>query len=156
MDTKRILCPVDFSSASDAALDLASKLARETGAKLFIIHIEDSAAVVSPGLFGNLPPTTNIEDHRLAKTLPTATEVSFEHDLLFGDPADEIVEFANKKDIDLIVMGSHGRTGLLRMLMGSVAEGVIRNAPVPVLSLKPDSKHLMDSPSEEVANEQRN
>ena len=146
MKAKRILCPVDFSESSDVALDLASKLARENGAKLFIVHVDENAAMVHPGLFGGLPPVAWREKHRLSDTLPTATEVLFEHDLLIGDPTDEIVEFANNKNIDLIVMGSHGNTGLLRVLLGSVAEGVVRKSPVPVLTLKADARTSVESP----------
>lgn len=136
MKAKRIVCPVDFSPVSNAALDLASKLARENGAKIYIVHVEEAAAVVHPGLFGGLPPVTWPDRQKLNSTLPTATEVLFEHDLLLGDPAEEIVEFAKRKDADLIVLGTHGNTGLLRVLMGSVAEGVVRSSPVPVLTLK--------------------
>lgn len=147
MKAKRILCPVDFSEQGDVALDVASKLARENGAKLFIVHVEENAAVAHPGLFGGLPPATWRESHKLANVLPTATEVLFEHDLLVGDPSKEIVDFAEKHDIDLIVLGSHGHTGLLRLLMGSVAEGVVRNATVPVLTVKADAKSLAEASS---------
>ena len=136
MKAKRIVCPVDFSDTSNVALDLASKLARENGAKVFIIHVEDVAAAAHPGLFGGLPPATWPLRQKLNATLPTATEVRFEHDLLIGDPADKIVEFATAKGADLIVMGTHGTTGLARVLMGSVAENVVRRSPVPVLTLK--------------------
>ena len=134
MKAKHILCPVDFSDYSDAALDLASSLARDTGAKLYIIHVEEQASLTAM--------LRVLDGHRLFKKLPTATEVRFEHDVLLGDPAREIVKFAKEKGVDLIVMGSHGRTGLSRVLMGSVAEVVARTAPVPVLTLKADSKKL--------------
>ena len=146
MQAKRILCPVDFSETSDVALDVASKLARENEAKLFIVHVEENPTVVHPGVFGGLPPVAWKERHKLSDTLPTATDVRFEHDLLVGDPANEIVGFAERKNIDLIVMGSHGVTGLLRLLMGSVAEGVVRRSPVPVLTLKAKVNELAKSP----------
>jgi len=136
MKAKRIVCPVDFSESSDAALDLASKLARENGAKIFIVHVEDNATLVHPGLFGGLPPVTWPSRQQLNSTLPTATEVLFEHDLLLGNPAEQIVKFAERKEADLIVMGTHGNAGMLRVLMGSVAEGVVRRSTVPVLTLK--------------------
>lgn len=145
MHAKRILCPVDFSETSDVALDVASKLARASDAKLFIVHVEENAAVVHPGLFGGLPPVTWKERHKLSNALPTATEVTFEHALLVGNPANEIIEFAKQRDIDLIVMGTHGETGLLRALMGSVAEGVVRRSPVPVLTLKADADVLAET-----------
>jgi len=136
MKAKKIVCPVDFSEASEKALDLASKLARENGAKMYIVHVEELASLIHPGLFGGLPPVTMPSRRKLNSTLPTATEVLFEHDLLIGDPAEKIVEFAEKKGADLIVMGTHGNTGMVRVLMGSVAEGVVRRSPIPVLTLK--------------------
>ena len=142
MNANRILCPVDFSEASNRALDLASKLAREADAKLYIVHVEENAAVTHPGLFGGLPPAISSDKRRLNNTLPTATEVTFEHDMLVGNPVDEIIEFAKQNHIDLIVMGSHGLTGVARVLLGSVAEAVVRKSPVPVLTLKTTSKEL--------------
>ena len=136
MKINKIVCPVDFSMPSDAALDLASKLARESGAKMYIVHVEDEASLVHPGLLGGIPPVTWPARQRLNETLPTATEVLFEHDLLLGDPATKIVDFAKEKEADLIVMGTHGSSGMVRLLMGSVAENVVRRSPVPVLTLK--------------------
>jgi len=136
MKTKKIVCPVDFSEASEKALDLASKLARANGAKMYIVHVEALASLAQPGLFGGLPPVSMPSRRKLNATLPTATEVLFEHDLLIGNPAEKIVEFAERKGADLIVMGTHGNTGIVRVLMGSVAEGVVRRSPIPVLTLK--------------------
>ena len=136
MKATRIVCPVDFSDASNAALDLASKLARENGAKVFIVHVEQPGPLEHPGLMEGLPPVVYPARDKLNSTLPTATEVHFEHDLLFGSPAAKIVEFAQSKNADLIVMGTHGHTGALRLLMGSVAENVVRYSPIPVLTLK--------------------
>ena len=138
MKTKKIVCPIDFSEASEKALDVASKLARANGAKMYIMHVEELASLVHPGLLGGLPPVTLPSRRKLNSTLPTATEVRFEHDLLIGNPAEKIVEFAIEKGADLIVMGTHGNTGMTRVLMGSVAEGVVRRSPIPVLTLKAD------------------
>lgn len=145
MKTKIIVCPVDFSDASEKALDLASKLARANGAKMYIVHVEELASLVHPGLLGGLPPVTMPSRQELNAVLPTATEVLFEHDLLIGDPAEKIVEFAEEKGADLIVMGTHGNTGMLRLLMGSVAEGVVRRSPIPVLTLKADFEDATDA-----------
>lgn len=155
MKTKKIVCPVDFSEASEKALDLASKLARDNRAKIYIVHVEESAAVAHPGLFGGLPPVVWEDRQKLNSTLPTATEVRFEHDLLVGNPAEKIVEFAKEKGADLIVMGTHGHTGVVRVLMGSVAEGVVRRSPVPVLTLKAtfddEAEDVEDSKATETA-----
>ena len=136
MKAKNILCPVDFSECSDASLDLASQLAMENSAKLYIVHVEETSAVIRPGLFDRLPPLTWKERYKLSKAVPTKSGIRFEHKLLIGDPAEKIVEYAKTNDIDLIVMGSHGRTGLLRAIVGSVADAVIRRSPVPVLTLR--------------------
>ena len=143
MKAMSIVCPVDFSEASKRSLDVASKLARSNGAKVYIVHVEEPASLVHPGLFGGLPPVTMPSRRRLNSTLPTATEVKFEHDLLIGDPVEMIVEFAKTNGADLIVMGTHGNTGIVRALLGSVAEGVVRRAHIPVLTLKSDFE---DSP----------
>jgi len=68
--------------------------------------------------------------------VPSDPSVSFEHKLLAGDPAAAIVEAADQENVDLIVLGTHGRTGLTRLLMGSVAENVVRKAKCPVLTVK--------------------
>jgi nucleotide-binding universal stress UspA family protein len=72
----------------------------------------------------------------LGNVVPTDHNVPFEHRLLVGEPATAIVEDAEKEGADLIVMGTHGRTGLSRLLMGSVAEAVVRRAKCPVLTVK--------------------
>lgn len=145
MHAKRIVCPVDFSKPSEMALEVASKLARDNRAKLFIVYVEDVTVTTHPGLFGGLPPMGWAARQKLNATLPTATEVEFEHDMLVGDPADQIVEFAEKKGADLIVMGTHGHTGIARVLLGSVAEGVVRRATVPVLTLKQVTPALVEN-----------
>ena len=145
MNAQKILFPTDFSPPSETALALASSLARERGAMLYIIHIEDNPAPYGPGLHGQVPSPVAVDGHRLARTLPTATEVTFQHDLLLGDPAREIVRFAREKQIDLIVMGSHGRTGLKRALAGSVAEAVMRQTTVPVLTVNSSAQQLAES-----------
>ena len=145
MQAKRIVCPIDFSEASRAALDVASNLAREDGSKVFIVHVEEVSSATHPGLFGVGPlASPNLRD-KLNATLPTATEVQFEHYLLIGDPVDRIVEFVKERDADLIVMGTHGITGVARLLMGSVAAGVIRRSPVPVLTLKATANALTET-----------
>ena len=134
-NVRRILCPVDFSDCSQASLDLASLLAREDGSKLFIVYVEQNPFPYGPAVHGGVP---NVEEeaHDLFKTLPAATNVEFEHDLLVGDPVSRLIEFIQEKDVDLVVMGSHGRTGLSRALIGSVAEHMVRQSPVPVLTVK--------------------
>ncbi len=143
MEIKKILFPTDFSHSSDAALSLATSLARDTGAKLLIAHVEEPPVAYGGGeMYYGIPEPVE-EDLRkmLKEVVPTDPNVPYEHHLVTGDPASAIVRLAKDEDVDLIVMGTHGRTGLLRMLMGSVAEAVVRRAPCPVLTFRPKAKN---------------
>jgi universal stress protein A len=145
MRIRKIVCPTDFSPFTDAALSYASTLAAESGAMLYIVHVDEyrhsnpatgdvAYIYVHPGNnshHGNIP-------NRLDHVKPTSSCV-FERRYLAGEPAREIVAFAERENVDLIVMGSHGRTGLSRLLMGSVAECVARRATCPVLIVKQPS-----------------
>jgi nucleotide-binding universal stress UspA family protein len=143
MITRKILCPTDFSHYTDAALSYASALAAESGATLYIVHVDEyrdaSAALGEAALNYDAAWTatdrSEVRQH-LEQVKPTVSRVDYEHRYLEGGPIHEIIEFAAREQIDLIVMGSHGRTGLSRLLMGSVAEGVARRAPCPVLIVK--------------------
>lgn len=149
MNIKRILFATDFSECSIVALEFASRLANETGARLFIVHINGIVDVSIP----SIPPVEGgyyydapwgYERHevkeRLIKIAPTVANVAYEHCYLTGPPVAQILKFAERERVDLIVIGSHGRTGFSRLLMGSVAEGVVRNAKCPVLVVKQAAK----------------
>ena len=138
MHAKKILFPTDFSTLSDAALRHATALARDMGAKLIIIHIEEPPAAYGTGemYYGIPDPDTPALAKMLEAVLPSDAAVPFEHRMVTGDPAGEIVALAKEEKVDLIVMGTHGRTGLGRLLMGSVAEAVVRRAPCPVFTFK--------------------
>ena len=142
MDIKRILCPIDFSDTSELALEVASDFARDTLATLYIVHVEDNPVPFGPGLHGGLPSPIDKDNHRLWATLPTATNVDFEHHLLLGPSKDTIVRFIDEKEIDLVVVGSHGRSGISRALVGSFAEELMRASPVPVLTVRPNMKRV--------------
>ena len=143
MNVKRILFPTDFSHCSDAALKHASTLAAEADALLYIVHVDErpdvSAAIGEAGFV--YPTTWDAQDRRevrdrLSKVVPSVASANYEHHFLSGSPLREILRFAEREHVDLIVMGSHGRTGLSRLLMGSIAEGVMRKAQCPVLIVK--------------------
>ena len=138
MNAKKILFPTDFSTSSDAGLRHATALARESGAMLLIVHVEEAPIAYGGGeMYYGLPnPDHAAIREMLQAVTPTSTGVSYEHRLIVGDPAAEIVRLAGQEGVDLIVMGTHGRTGLKRMLMGSVAEAVVRRASCPVLTFK--------------------
>lgn len=136
MKVSHILCPVDFSRSSATVLDFASRLAQDTSATLHIAFVEEDPAPYGIGLFGQLPLPISADGQRLSQLRPTLEGVKCQHHLLLGDAASQIVQFACERDVDLIVMGTHGRSGMLRLLMGSVAEEVLRRATCPVLTIK--------------------
>jgi nucleotide-binding universal stress UspA family protein len=138
MNASRILFPTDFSPASDESLRWATSLARDTGATLLIVHVEEPPMAYGGGEL-YVPPVEDTRDELLRtlhQVIPLDPRVAFEQKLLVGDPASAIVAAAEKENVDLIVMGTHGRTGLTRLLMGSVAEAVVRKAKCPVLTVK--------------------
>lgn len=140
MNFKTILCPIDFSDSSDAAIGYASLLASESGARLFIVHVEEPLPEYPPDFAGYGIGSGASEEEQLFDLLgsfqPTVEGVEFEHRHLKGSPASEILRFAEQEKIELIVMGTHGRKGLSRFLMGSVAESIVRRAQCPVLTIK--------------------
>jgi universal stress protein A len=139
MHADKILFPTDFSPASEHALRWATSLARDSGATICIIHVEEPPMAYGGGeMYVGFDDASTKEELRrvLVQVVPTDHNVAFDHKLLVGDPADAIVHEAEAEGADLIVMGTHGRTGLTRLLMGSVAEAVVRRAKCPVLTVK--------------------
>lgn len=145
MNLKSILCPVDFSEFSQSANEYASVLAKSTNAKIIYIHVP------SPEIFYGSYAYADVENNekeilkRLQEVVPTVEGVDCLHVVEFGSDSERIVEYAKENDVDLIVMGTHGRTGLRRFLMGSVAESVVRKSECPVLAIKSNSEVLQDS-----------
>jgi nucleotide-binding universal stress UspA family protein len=146
MKRRTILCPVDFSTASLAALKEASTTAKEAGGHLIVLH------VVKPVQGDDLcPPLYDAayKEELLASLKDVAVpqdRVSIEHRILVGNPAPIIVRIAEEEGVDLIVMGTHGRSGFRRLFLGSVAEAVVRSARCPVLTIREanaDSEQLV-------------
>ncbi|HZL88792.1 MAG TPA: universal stress protein [Pirellulaceae bacterium] len=138
MKANKILVPTDFSEGSEMALDWATVLARDTGATLLLLHVEAIPLTTGGGEFMYLdtrPPTAELAE-RLERVAPKDPGVPVVRRLLTGDPASAILRTAEEEDVELIVMGTHGRRGITRLLMGSVAEEVVRKAPCPVLTVK--------------------
>jgi len=139
----RILVPTDFSLPSEGALAYAKTLAERFGASIHLLHVlEDpySTSAYATEVYGYLPPglkeswQKNAEE-RLAKLVPAAG-IGNTATVIFGAPAKAIVEHADNNGIDLIVMGTHGRSGVAHLLLGSVAERLIRTARCPVLTVR--------------------
>lgn len=126
----------DFSPASEPALRVALEYARRLGARLHIVHVRWPGA--DPG------PDERLEALGLSAGVPVATAV------LAGAPASQIVDYARRHRATLVVIGTHGRTGISRALIGSVAERVVRTAPCPVLVVPADTPPV-SSPEREVA-----
>lgn len=138
MNAKKIVFPTDFSTCSDEAMEQATALARDMGAKLLIVHVEEPPAAYGGGeMYYGIPEPDNAALLKmLHDVVPRDPAVPYEHRLLMGDPAAEIVRFAEEENADMIVLGTHGRTGFKRLLMGSVAEAVVRRATCPVFTVK--------------------
>ncbi len=139
MNVKTILVPFDFSSCSESALHFGTTLARDNRASLLILHAMQPFEIYDiDAKYGAIPLYPDADTlTRLLKTIkPSDSRVPFDHHLVIGDAAMKIAEFAKQESVDLIVMGTHGRTGLARLLTGSVAESVLRRAPCPVFTVK--------------------
>jgi len=147
MKFEQILFPTDFSHSSDTGLEFATALARKLGARMIIVHVEEPPVVYGTGemYYGVPNPDSEALTGMLSAVKPSDPSVPYEHRLVTGDPASEIVRLAEESGADMIVMGTHGRTGLRRMLMGSVAEAVVRRAHCPVLSFKPEDEQSDDA-----------
>jgi nucleotide-binding universal stress UspA family protein len=138
---KRILVPLDGSQTSAAALKEALKLAKEQGARLCLTHVyERIKHVVTEGVIDLTPALRRQGEQLLAEAASRARKAGVKATAALVDAGSRrvpaaIVEQAEKENSDLIVMGTHGRRGFERLILGSVAEGVTRRATVPVLLL---------------------
>ncbi|QDU48834.1 universal stress protein [Gimesia panareensis] len=135
---KKILVPVDFSEASLEAIKKAIEIA-EDPSSVTVVHVMIPLDLVSPGvLFGGLTDEKRTDHvNKLVKEEFAKHQiegVTFE--TLIGDPGIKIADYAKEKEIELIVIPSHGYTGLTRLALGSVAERVLRHAPCPTLVLR--------------------
>jgi nucleotide-binding universal stress UspA family protein len=144
MEMKKILFATDYSEASRHSLPFATSLARDTGAELLIAHVTDRELYLVGERFDEELQPSPAEMHDLKSIVPTDPQVRYEHRLVYGEPgitetvnpAEEIVKLAQEEHVDAIVLGTHGRSGLSHLFMGSVAESVVRKAPCPVVTIK--------------------
>ena len=145
IELKRILVPTDFSEFSQQAVRYGCELANRFSAELHVIHVAQDAFPIVPEA-GMLSVS---HDDYMARVIESATKLLGDvpdaslytrpvtRSVEAGVPFVEIIRYARQKQMDLIVMSTHGRTGLVHMLMGSVAEKVVRKAPCPVLTIRP-------------------
>ncbi len=140
----RILMPTDFSDPSDVALTYATALAGAFGASVHLLHVVDASieqelaarqAFVADADLSEAARTRAGEELAQLLTRPDRERLRVTCATVTGTPPAAIVDYARREGIDLIVMGTHGRGGVARLLIGSVAENVVRMAPCPVLTV---------------------
>lgn len=144
----RILLPTDFSPYSAEATKYACAFAEKFDAELHLLHVLETHLSSTPEFAAGLALPTQVKESKqaceeaLAKVLDSAWAQSRKsktvRQLVEGTPFVEIVRYAKEHNIDLIVLGTHGRSGLAHVLLGSVAERVVRKAACPVLTIRPD------------------
>jgi len=136
-----ILHPTDFSDYSAYAFHIATDLARQYQATVLVLHVAETVGAANV-TYGEAVSQLEPESYRqrllddLRQAVPPPAGVAVEYLVAGGDPAAEVAQVAAQRGSDLIVMGTHGRTGLGRLLMGSIAEKVVRLAPCPILITK--------------------
>ena len=151
---KKILLPTDFSEYSEAARDFACSLVEKFGAELHLLHVLQDLVAMAPEPGMAFPPPGDYMQEleasaRQALEKRPGESLSGDHTVVrevrHGSPFLEIIRYAKDNDIDLIVMGTHGRSGLAHVLLGSVAEKVVRKSPCPVLTVRPEA-HKFEMP----------
>lgn len=150
---RRILVPVDFSRCSRAALDYAIDLAAAVKATVEVLYVWEPNGYAGEGALSLVPPPrgqkwdeTRLQMRReLDAFLGPHREHLRDVRIEAGTPGDVITDTAREGEYDLVIMGSHGRTGVTRLLVGSVAESVMRKSQVPVLTLKLPVKQPRES-----------
>jgi nucleotide-binding universal stress UspA family protein len=148
---KKILYPTDFSSYSNQAYFHAVALAENHNASLTALFVY-TPDIVTPGQPPDEAGSRRYWQSQLEQIRPIDPRIVIRHVLLAGDPAREIVRYSRDAGMDLIVMGTHGRTGLDRLLVGSVTEKVMRGAPCSVMAVKlPKGLPLTEKPDVEMA-----
>jgi nucleotide-binding universal stress UspA family protein len=139
---RKILAPIDFSEVSSGSLDYAVDLAAQIKAAVWVVHVHEIPVYAFPEGVIITPPDATDLANRAQKSLDDAIAarrnrgVEISGTLTIGSPREEIVRLAKEGNADLIVMGTHGRRGLPRAILGSVTERVIRTTDVPVLTIR--------------------
>jgi nucleotide-binding universal stress UspA family protein len=156
----RILVPIDFSPPSDAALEYARAVATRFSASLHLLHVVEDPYRAAFAAEVYVPEIEGLRDELIADAIGRLKDRLHSSDVrelgpttnaIIGTPAWSIVEYAGAHEIDLIIMGTHGRGGMSHLLMGSVAERVVRTAPCPVLTVRQTPAAAEAKTTEEVA-----
>lgn len=149
----RILVPTDFSDFSSPALTYGCAIAARFSAELHILHVVPDPAMLVPEAAAFSVESMEAQTDQLRteslstlNSLPAdgwSNEKPIVREVRVGPAFMEIIDYAREKDIDLIVIGTHGRSGLMHVLMGSVAERIVRKSPCPVLTVKPEGHQFV-------------
>jgi universal stress protein A len=145
IELRRILVPTDFSKFSEVASTYAAALAEKFAAEVYVLHVVPDLTVFFPEAIEAPPPIAVPSEQFLAAARAALQrhvsqgplkDLTVYQETRQGTPLFEIVQFAKETEIDLIVIGTHGHTGLVHVLLGSVTEKVVRKAPCPVLTVR--------------------
>ncbi|RNA65056.1 universal stress protein [Prosthecochloris sp. ZM_2] len=150
---RKILCPVDFSDASRKSIRYAREFAQGMGASLHLLNVVEPRPMAVDMSLSYVPLEEDLEkaaredlDAIVKEEAAHGLEVT--SDVEIGTPSEIILDKAEELDVNLIILGSHGKTGLSRLLMGSVAESVVRRAMCPVLIVKSEEKEFIEEEEE--------
>ncbi len=147
---EKILVPTDLSEHSLVAIEYARRLAAPFGARVTLLYVVDAMPAIGYPMPMDIDTTkifkdttdTAAMDLKLLVAERLGDDERLDREVTLGNPFEEIVRRAEDGHFDLIVMATHGRTGLKHVLLGSVAERVVRFSPVPVLTVKPPAMHV--------------
>jgi universal stress protein A len=139
---RHVLAPVDFHDHSLSALEVAAQLARQNDGEVTLLHVVPMDEPIGGKMYDDdFRLQAEKDAARLAELAPPVLKgVRYSIVTEIGDPATAILDTARSKAVDAIVMGTHGRKALMRILMGSVAEEVLRDAPCPVIAVRLEKK----------------
>ena len=148
MTIKLILCPVDFSDASKNAYRYACEFARSMGSKVLLLNVIEPRPIAADFTLTYIPFEESLSATAREEFIPMVDEakaagVDISADVIPGIPEEVILQQIIDRDASMVIMGSHCKTGLTRLLMGSVAEAVVRKASIPVLIVKADEKEFI-------------
>jgi universal stress protein A len=145
---QEILCPVDFSDASRKAVQYAREFAANMGASVYLLNVVEPRPMAVDITLNYVPLEEDLEKAAEADMQVVLQEflsagIKAECAIEFGNPSDVILQKVDERDVNFVIMGSHGKKGLSRLIMGSVAEMVVRKANCPVLIVKAGEKEFI-------------
>ncbi|NTW46595.1 MAG: universal stress protein [Chlorobaculum sp.] len=145
---KSILCPIDFSDASKNAYRYACEFAKSMGSKVALLNVIEPRPIAADMSLNYIPLEEDLAAAAREDFIPMVDEakaagIDVSADVMIGMPAETILQQIADLDVSMLIMGSHGKTGLSRLLMGSVAEAVVRKANIPVLIVKANEKEFI-------------